>query len=60
MILNPFGCVNDGVSDFGWLCAENRMNFGGVVKILDSAKTKGAIHVYDGSFKIMRAKQAKF
>ena len=43
MIVNPFGCMNDGLLDMTWVHDEKAMGLLGVADILGKAKSKGGI-----------------
>lgn len=44
MLINPFGLVNDGISEM-FVLTENK-GFLGMAAIMDEANKKGGVHVY--------------
>mgnify|MGYP006950261443 CR=1 FL=1 len=59
MIVDPFACMNDGLVDVTWVVDEKIQSLKGVADMLDKAKTKGGIHVYDRSCHFARGKTIK-
>ena len=59
MILNPFGCMNDGLLDMTWVHDEKAMGLLGVADILGKAKSKGGIQIFDRTCTYIRAKKVK-
>jgi diacylglycerol kinase family enzyme len=56
MMLDPYGCVNDGMLDIIWTSDPAVNNLMGVSGLMDKAKA-GGIHVYDHQSKCFRGKQ---
>jgi len=60
MIVNPYGCMNDGLLDICWTHDEGVMNLAGTAGILDKAKKQGGLQAYDKTLTFMRGKKARF
>jgi diacylglycerol kinase family enzyme len=56
MILDPYACVNDGMTDITWVSDPALNNLLGVSGVMDKAK-KGATQVYDHQNSYYRGKQ---
>jgi len=57
MIVDPFACMNDGLMDIVVLKDPKVQNLTGVADMLDKAKKKGGVHVYDRKIQLSRCKR---
>lgn len=59
MIVDPFAVMNDGLIDLTFVHDQEKQNLMGTADLLDKAKTKGGIQIYDRTSKYVRGKKVK-